>query len=85
MGGTPRLREEPPELLLDDVPVLKDLVVPEPHDAESLALEPACPLCILVCELRVLSAVSRLALPLTPGVLRYWADARRAERRLRGP
>ena len=35
--------------------------------------------------LRVLAAVSRLALPLTPGVLRYWADARRAERRLRGP
>jgi uncharacterized protein (DUF2236 family) len=33
--------------------------------------------------LDVLSAVSRRALPLTPRVLRYWADARRAEGRLR--
>jgi uncharacterized protein (DUF2236 family) len=33
--------------------------------------------------LRALAAVSRQALPLTPPGLRYWADARRAERRLR--
>ena len=33
--------------------------------------------------LHVLAAVSRRALPLAPRVLRYWADARRAERRLR--
>ena len=34
--------------------------------------------------LHVLAAVSRRALPLAPRALRYWADARRAERRLRG-
>ena len=34
--------------------------------------------------LHALAAVSRRALPLTPPVLRYWSDARRAERRLRG-
>jgi uncharacterized protein (DUF2236 family) len=33
--------------------------------------------------LRALAAVSRRALPLTPPRLRYWSDARRAERRLR--
>lgn len=34
--------------------------------------------------LRALAAVSRRGLPITPPVLRYWSDARRAERRLRG-
>jgi len=34
--------------------------------------------------LDVLAAVSRRALPLTPRALRYWPDARRAERRLSG-
>jgi uncharacterized protein (DUF2236 family) len=33
--------------------------------------------------LRALAAVSRRTLPLTPPLLRYWPDARRAERRLR--
>jgi uncharacterized protein (DUF2236 family) len=33
--------------------------------------------------LLALAAVSRRALPVTPPGLRYWSDARRAERRLR--